>query len=144
MRVVEMVLVGQVNTELVGFINKLGGKDWQKTRSRVKSAVKDMAKELIELYSKRLSVKGHAFSPDIDMQNDFERRFEFIETDDQLRCINEIKKDMEKPYPMDRLLCGRVRAESGIQVRCRRQAMRHPRADHHSCVAALSDYSAPL
>ena len=67
-----------------------------------------MAKELIELYSKRLSVKGHAFSPDIDMQNDFERRFEFIETDDQLRCINEIKKDMEKPYPMDRLLCGDV------------------------------------
>ena len=80
-------------------LSKLGGKDWQKTRSRVKSAVKDMAKELIELYSKRLSVKGHAFSPDIDMQNDFERRFEFIETDDQLRCINEIKKDMEKPYP---------------------------------------------
>ena len=67
-----------------------------------------MAKKLIELYSKRLSVKGHAFSPDIDMQNDFERRFEFIETDDQLRCINEIKKDMEKPYPMDRLLCGDV------------------------------------
>ncbi len=89
-------------------LSKLGGKDWQKTRSRVKSAVKDMAKELIELYSKRLSVKGHAFSPDIDMQNDFERRFEFIETDDQLRCINEIKKDMEKPYPMDRLLCGDV------------------------------------
>ena len=89
-------------------LSKLGGKDWQKTRSRVKSAVKDMAKELIELYSKRLSVKGHAFSPDIDMQNDFERRFEFVETDDQLRCINEIKKDMEKPYPMDRLLCGDV------------------------------------
>ena len=89
-------------------LSKLGGKDWQKTRSRVKSAVKDMAKELIELYSKRLSVKGHAFSPDIDMQNDFERRFEFIETDDQLRCINEIKRDMEKPYPMDRLLCGDV------------------------------------
>ncbi len=89
-------------------LNKLGGKDWQKTRSRVKSAVKDMAKELIELYSKRISLKGHAFSQDIDMQNDFERRFEFVETDDQLRCIHEIKKDMEKPYPMDRLLCGDV------------------------------------
>ena len=89
-------------------LNKLGGKDWQKTRSRVKSAVKDMAKELIELYSKRLKVQGHAFSPDIDMQNDFERRFEFVETEDQLRCIREIKKDMEKPYPMDRLLCGDV------------------------------------
>ena len=77
-------------------LSKLGGKDWQKTRSRVKSAVKDMAKELIELYSKRIKIKGHSFSPDIDMQNDFERRFEFVETDDQLRCIHEIKKDMEK------------------------------------------------
>ena len=89
-------------------LSKLGGKDWQKTRSRVKSAVKDMAKELIDLYSKRLKVQGHAFSQDIDMQSDFERRFEFVETDDQLRCIHEIKCDMEKPYPMDRLLCGDV------------------------------------
>lgn len=89
-------------------LSKLGGKDWQKTRTRVKSAVKDMAKELIELYSKRVNVKGYAFSPDIDMQSDFERRFEYVETDDQLRCINEIKRDMEKPYPMDRLLCGDV------------------------------------
>ncbi len=89
-------------------LSKLGGKDWQKTRSRVKSAVKDMAKELIELYSKRIRMQGHAFTEDIDMQSDFERRFEYVETDDQLRCIHEIKKDMEKPYPMDRLLCGDV------------------------------------
>ncbi|MBP3443037.1 MAG: transcription-repair coupling factor [Clostridia bacterium] len=89
-------------------LNKLGGKEWQKTRSRVRSAVKDIAKELIELYAKRTQIKGHAFSPDIDMQNDFERRFEFDETEDQLRCIYEIKEDMEKPYPMDRLLCGDV------------------------------------
>ncbi|MCQ2475195.1 MAG: transcription-repair coupling factor [Clostridia bacterium] len=89
-------------------LSRLGGKDWQKTRAKVKSAVKDMAKELIELYSKRLKVNGHAFSEDIDMQSDFERRFEFVETDDQLRCIHEIKRDMEKPYPMDRLLCGDV------------------------------------
>lgn len=89
-------------------LSKLGGKDWQKTRSRVKSAVKDMAKELIELYSKRIKMQGHAFTEDIDMQSDFERRFEYVETDDQLRCIHEIKKDMEKPYPMDRLLCGDV------------------------------------
>ena len=108
MRVVEMVLVGQVNTELVGFINKLGGKDWQKTRSRVRSAVKDMAKELTELYSRRLKIEGHAFSPDTDMQSDFERRFEFDETSDQLRCIDEIKGDMERSCPMDRLLCGDV------------------------------------
>ncbi len=100
--------IGPKNDDKPLKLSKLGGKDWQKTRSRVKSAVKDMAKELIELYSKRIKIQGHAFSPDIDMQSDFERRFEFVETDDQLRCIHEIKKDMEKPYPMDRLLCGDV------------------------------------
>lgn len=89
-------------------LNRLGGKEWAKSKAKVKSAVKDMAKELIDLYSKRLKIQGHAFSPDIDMQSDFERRFEFDETDDQLRCIEEIKRDMEKPYPMDRLLCGDV------------------------------------
>ena len=89
-------------------LNRLGGKQWQNTRSRVKAAVKDMAEELIALYSKRTAIKGYAFSPDIDMQNDFERRFEFRETPDQLRCVDEIKEDMEKPYPMDRLLCGDV------------------------------------
>jgi len=100
--------IGPKNDDKPLKLSKLGGKDWAKTKTRVKSAVKDMAKELIELYSKRIKIKGHAFSPDIDMQNDFERRFEFVETDDQLRCIHEIKKDMEKPYPMDRLLCGDV------------------------------------
>ena len=89
-------------------LNRLGGKEWQKTRTRVRGAVKEIAKDLIELYSKRTQIQGHAFSPDIDMQSDFERRFEFDETDDQLRCIAEIKNDMEKPYPMDRLLCGDV------------------------------------
>ena len=89
-------------------LNKLGSDEWNKTRSRVRSNVKKMAADLIQLYSKRLHIKGHAFSPDIDMQNDFERRFEFDETDDQLRCIDEIKNDMEKPHPMDRLLCGDV------------------------------------
>ena len=80
----------------------------EKAKSRVRGAVKDMAKELTELYSKRMKTSGYAFSPDIDMQNDFERRFPYDETDDQLRCIDEIKRDMEKPYPMDRLLCGDV------------------------------------
>ncbi len=89
-------------------LNKLGSDDWNRTRSRVRSSVKDMAAELINLYSKRLNIQGYAFSPDIDMQSDFERRFEFEETDDQLRCIAEIKRDMEKPHPMDRLLCGDV------------------------------------
>ena len=67
-----------------------------------------MADQLIALYSKKQNSPGYAFSPDIDMQSDFERRFEYDETSDQLRAIDEIKGDMEKPYPMDRLLCGDV------------------------------------
>ena len=89
-------------------LNRLGGGEWEKTRNKVRSAVKDMADQLIKLYSQRLNSEGYAFSPDIDMQTDFERRFEFEETGDQLRSIDEIKSDMEKPYPMDRLLCGDV------------------------------------
>ena len=89
-------------------LNRLGGTEWQKTRTRVKKAVRDMAKQLTALYAKRMSVKGYAFSPDTDLQNDFERRFEYDETEDQLRCINEIKADMERDIPMDRLLCGDV------------------------------------
>ncbi len=89
-------------------INRLGSPEWMKTKSRVKGAVKDMAEQLVKLYAQRQNAPGFAFSPDIDMQNDFERRFEFEETDDQLRCIDEIKGDMEKACPMDRLLCGDV------------------------------------
>ncbi len=89
-------------------INRLGSPEWMKTKSRVKGAVKDMAEQLVRLYAQRQRTPGFAFSPDIDMQNDFERRFEFDETEDQLRCIDEIKGDMEKSYPMDRLLCGDV------------------------------------
>ncbi len=89
-------------------INRLGSPEWMKTKSRVKGAVKDMAEQLVKLYAQRQNSPGFAFSPDIDMQSDFERRFEFEETDDQLRCIDEIKNDMEKSCPMDRLLCGDV------------------------------------
>lgn len=89
-------------------INRLGSPEWEKTKARVRTAAKDIAAELIKLYATRQNSKGYAFSPDIDMQNDFERRFEFDETDDQLRSILEIKKDMEKSCPMDRLLCGDV------------------------------------
>jgi len=89
-------------------LSRLGGTDWQKTKARVRSAVKDIAKDLIQLYAERMQAKGHAFPPDSDWQRDFESRFEFEETEDQLRCIGEIKADMEKPAPMDRLLCGDV------------------------------------
>lgn len=89
-------------------LNRLGSGDWQKAKSRVKSAVKDMAKELIVLYSQRMQAEGFAFSPDNEWQRDFEAGFEFEETDDQLRCCSEIKHDMERRAPMDRLLCGDV------------------------------------
>ena len=89
-------------------LSKLNSAEWQKTRSRVKAAVKDMAKELVELYARRMNTPGHAFPADDDMQRDFELRFPFEETDDQLRCAEEIKKDMCAPTPMDRLLCGDV------------------------------------
>ena len=89
-------------------LNKLGGSEWQKTRARVKRAVRDMAKQLTELYAKRMATKGYAFSPDSDLQSGFESRFEYEETEDQLRCIDEIKRDMERDIPMDRLLCGDV------------------------------------
>lgn len=89
-------------------INRLGSGEWKKTKARVRSSVKDMAKELIALYAKRMSTQGYAFSEDTDLQREFELRFEFDETDDQLRCTDEIKHDMEKKAPMDRLLCGDV------------------------------------
>ena len=89
-------------------LNKLNSAEWSKTRARVKKAVKDMADELIKLYASRMEAKGYAFGPDTEWQNDFERRFPYDETDDQLRCIQEIKDDMERSVPMDRLLCGDV------------------------------------
>lgn len=89
-------------------LNKLNSVEWQKTKQRVRSAVKDMAKELIALYAQRAQVQGFAFSEDTDWQHEFEERFPYEETDDQLRCIDEIKSDMEMTRPMDRLLCGDV------------------------------------
>lgn len=89
-------------------INRLGGTEWKKAKARVRSSVKDMAKELIALYAKRMSTKGYAFSEDTDLQRDFELRFAYDETDDQLQSAAEIKGDMERSSPMDRLLCGDV------------------------------------
>jgi transcription-repair coupling factor (superfamily II helicase) len=89
-------------------LNKMGGTEWKKAKSRTRAAVKDMAKELIALYAARQKLKGIAFEPDNDWQREFEERFEYEETEDQLRCAEEIKADMEKPFPMERLLCGDV------------------------------------
>ncbi len=89
-------------------LSRLGGADWQRQKAKVRAAVKDIAKELIQLYAARMRQKGFAFPPDGEWQRDFEARFEFDETEDQLRCVSEIKDDMEREPPMDRLLCGDV------------------------------------
>ena len=89
-------------------LNKLGSKDWEKTTTKVKNNLRAVAKELIELYARREKSTGYAFSPDTEWQREFEGKFPYVETDDQLRCIDEVKKDMESERPMDRLLCGDV------------------------------------
>ncbi len=89
-------------------LNRLGSKEWENTKNRVKNNLKEVAKELIELYAKRQKIQGFAFSKDNEWQNQFEAEFPYEETEDQLRCIEEAKKDMEQPKPMDRLLCGDV------------------------------------
>ncbi|NLJ57788.1 MAG: transcription-repair coupling factor [Tissierellia bacterium] len=89
-------------------LNKMGSSEWTKTKERSKAAIENMAEELIKLYAERKVTKGYAFSKDTEWQKEFEYKFPFEETDDQLRCIKEIKRDMEKPISMDRLLCGDV------------------------------------
>ena len=89
-------------------VNKLGSREWENTKAKVKKNLREVAKELIELYAKREKVRGYSFSKDTLWQKEFEDSFPYQETDDQLRCIEEIKKDMESPRPMDRLLCGDV------------------------------------
>ena len=89
-------------------LNKLSGDQWTKTTRRAKAAAKDLADGLIKLYAQRQRLGGHAFSPDTPWQQEFEEAFDYTETDDQLTAIREIKADMEKPVPMDRLLCGDV------------------------------------
>ena len=89
-------------------LSRLGGNDWAKTRKKVKAATELMAKELIELYARRKQAHGYAFPSDDTWQGDFEQRFAYEETPDQLTCAADIKHDMEEPWPMDRLLCGDV------------------------------------
>ena len=89
-------------------LNRLGSKEWSNTKKKVKSNLQEVARNLIELYAKRQKIKGFAFEKDTPWQTQFENSFPYVETDDQLRCIEEVKKDMEKDKPMDRLLCGDV------------------------------------
>ena len=89
-------------------LNRLGSKEWENTKARVKSNLREVARDLIELYAKRQKAKGFMFSKDTPWQKEFEDSFPYQETEDQLRCISEVKKDMETDRPMDRLLCGDV------------------------------------
>ncbi|MCW2277026.1 transcription-repair coupling factor [Heliophilum fasciatum] len=89
-------------------IYKLGGNDWQKVKQKVKESVREMAGDLLQLYAQRENRPGHAFLADSPWQREFEERFPYEETPDQARSIDEVKGDMEKPKPMDRLLCGDV------------------------------------
>ncbi len=89
-------------------LNRLGTQQWQKTRARVKKAMKDMAEELLKLYASRRTAQGHAFAADSEWQREFEDSFEFNETEDQMNAIVDVKHDMEASTPMDRLLCGDV------------------------------------
>lgn len=96
------------NTDKAISLNKLGGVEWSKTKQRVKKSTEEMAKKLVELYAKREQTQGYAYSRDTVWQREFEDTFGYSETEDQLRSIEEVKEDMEKPKPMDRLLCGDV------------------------------------
>ena len=89
-------------------LHRIGGSEWVKAKSRAKKAVKEIAGELIRLYAARTSSAGYAFSPDTTWQRELEDSFAFVETPDQLSTINEVKADMERPYPMDRIVCGDV------------------------------------
>lgn len=89
-------------------LNRLGGGEWNKTKAKVRASTDELAKKLIALYAQRENAKGYAFSPDTPWQKDFEDTFPYQETEDQLRSIEEVKADMEKTKPMDRLLCGDV------------------------------------
>ncbi len=89
-------------------VSRLGGSEWQRARSKARAAVHEIAEELVALYRRRLQVEGHAFAPDTPWQAELESSFPFVETADQRRAIDEVKADMERPQPMDRLVCGDV------------------------------------
>ncbi|MFM7755838.1 MAG: transcription-repair coupling factor, partial [Actinomycetota bacterium] len=89
-------------------LHRLGGSDFAKSKARVRSAVREIAQELVVLYQKRVTATGHAFAPDTPWQREMEDAFPFVETPDQIKAVDETKSDMERPYPMDRLICGDV------------------------------------
>ena len=89
-------------------LHRLGGSDWQRAKGRARRAVREIADELVRLYAVRQATQGHAFGPDTPWQHELEDAFPYVETGDQLACIEEVKADMERPVPMDRVVCGDV------------------------------------
>ena len=100
--------IGAKNEDGEVKLSRMGGADWKKATAKAKAATKEMAKELIDLYARRQRINGFSFLPDGILEREFDSSFEFDETDCQKEAIDEIKRDMEKPYPMDRVLCGDV------------------------------------
>jgi transcription-repair coupling factor (superfamily II helicase) len=126
-------------------LSKMGGSDWAAAKGKARKAVRDIAVELVKLYSARMAAKGYAFGPDTPWQRELEEAFPFAETPDQLQTIDEIKADMERPIPMDRLLGRRRLRQDRGRGACRvqgdpgRQAGRHARADDAARQAAPRD-----
>ncbi|MAT63934.1 MAG: transcription-repair coupling factor [Dehalococcoidia bacterium] len=89
-------------------LSRMGGIEWERTKSRVRSAISEIASDLVELYKKRINSEGRSFAEDSPWQSELEQAFPFEETPDQLRAIEEVKTDMERPFPMDRVICGDV------------------------------------
>lgn len=98
----------QLNDGVVPKVNKLGGNEWQRTKNKVKASVEKLAEGLLQIYARRQSEEGFAFSPDDQWQKEFEDAFPYVETEDQLKAIEDVKKDMMSPTVMDRLICGDV------------------------------------
>ena len=97
-----------VNEGVAPKVNKLGGNEWQRTKNKVRASVEQLAEGLLQIYARRKSEEGYAFSPDDQWQKEFEDAFPYVETEDQLRAIEDVKRDMMSPHVMDRLICGDV------------------------------------
>ncbi len=127
-------------------LSRLGSSEWRSTKAHVKEAVQEVAEDLLELYAKRNIIPGHSFATDTVWQQELEASFPYVETEDQMRVLAEVKHDMEMERPMDRLICGdvgygktEVALQVGLQSRHGRQAGRHPGPDDRAGAAALPD-----